>query len=198
VTRRSLQITGIILIVLSISIHAAYAFIYEQKSLTITQTIKKVYYISVLRPNGVGSSTRLTPYGAPTDWQCVNDSGNGDGDATYVYSTSNGWRDDTYQIQNHTSESGTILNVTVNIRVRSAGGTGQAMTEIRTYNTVYSGAQNTLTTSYTLYSTTYSTNPFTGNAWTWGEIDALEAGARLRATGSRCTQVWIEVEYKIY
>jgi hypothetical protein len=196
--RRSLQITGIILIILSISVPAVYAFIYEQKSLTITQTVKKVYYISVLRPNGVGSSTQLTRHGASANWQCVSDGGNGDGDATYVYTTSSSWRYDAYQIQNHASESGTILNVTINIRARRTSGTSYATTAIRTHNTVYSGTQNTLTNSYTLYSTTYSTNPFTGSTWTWGEIDALEAGVRLRDTGGRCTQVWIEIEYQIY
>jgi hypothetical protein len=180
---------------LSFSIPAVYAFVYEQNSFTITQTIKKVYFILVLRPNGVGSSTRLNPYGAPVNWQCVNDSG--DGDASYVYSTSNGWRDDTYQMQNHTLESGTIINVTVYISARSSGGTSYAAAIIRTYNTVYFGTQNSLGNSYTVYSTEYITNPFTGSAWTWDEIDALEAGVRLRTSSALATQVWIEVRYKI-
>jgi hypothetical protein len=191
-TRKSLQIAGILLAILSTSTSAVYAFIYQQQSNNITQTIIPVLE---LRPNGSGSTTNLSPHGAPNNWQCVNDSGDGDGDTTYVYTTSNGWREDTYQIQNHASESGTILKVTVKIRARSVGGTSQAATVIRTHNTVYSGTQNTLGNSYTVYSTEYTTNPFTGGAWAWNEIDALEAGVRLKATGGICTQVWIEVEY---
>jgi hypothetical protein len=191
-TRKSLQVVGVLLTILSTSIPAVYAFVYQQQSHNISQIIIKV---AVLRPNGAGSITNLSPYGMSSNWQCVNDSGDGDGDGTYVYSTSNGWRYDTYQIQNHTSESGTIIKVTIYIRARGIGGTGRAMTVIRTHNTEYQGTQNTLTNSYIVYSTEYTTNPFTNNAWTWDEIDALEAGVRLRTTSGRCTQVWIKVEY---
>jgi len=59
----------------------------------------------------------------------------------------------------------------------------------------------TVTTSYASYSYQWDTNPQTGNAWTWDEIDALQIGVGLRkaangvATG--CTQVYAEVSYEI-
>jgi len=52
------------------------------------------------------------------------------------------------------------------------------------------------------YYTAYPTNPQSGNEWTWLEVNNLQAGVGLRraaGTGgnkeSRCTQVWVVVDY---
>jgi hypothetical protein len=67
------------------------------------------------------------------------------------------------------------------------------------------GATCKLDEVYTVYSTTYATNPSTGTAWTADDIHHLEAGVDLqsRSTGqtwryARCTQVWVEVTYSAY
>ena len=56
--------------------------------------------------------------------------------------------------------------------------------------------------TYHLYSTEYTTNPYTTSAWTWDEIDALVAGVYLWCSSAdkdgcnaQCTQVYVEVDY---
>ena len=56
----------------------------------------------------------------------------------------------------------------------------------------------TLTSSYAIYNWTHTTNPVTSSAWTWSEIDSLEAGVALIGDTydfSNCTQVYVEVIY---
>ena len=50
----------------------------------------------------------------------------------------------------------------------------------------------------TTFSEQWDTNPYTGSAWTWEEIDALEIGVALRSDGfnwANCTQTYAEVDY---
>ncbi len=181
------------IIVLTLSTSAVYAFVYQQRSHAVTQIIINVS--DILRPDGAGTITELIPSGEPANWQCVDDAGGGDGDSSYVYSSGAAKRD-TYRMQDHPSKTGTIRNVTVNVRVRRVGlGIGSAMTVLRTHGSEYNGNLGILTASYSVRSTTYEKNPFTGEDWTWEEIDNLEAGVRLGSLGgsSRCTQVWIVV-----
>ena len=104
------------------------------------------------------------------------------------------------------SGKGKINSVTVYINARSVSTPIQpsAYTRIKTNNTAYDGTEQTLTTSYSSYNTAYTTNPQSGNEWTWAEINALQAGVGLRramGTGglagreSRCTQVWVVIDY---
>jgi len=69
---------------------------------------------------------------------------------------------------------------------------------IRTHDTEYYGDEEALTTSYVTYSKQWDTNPNTGSAWTWDEIDALEIGATIKKVVSHSallTQVYAEVDY---
>ena len=70
-------------------------------------------------------------------------------------------------------------------------------TIIRTNGFQYSGSNNVFTSVYTEYTDFYDNNPNTSSAWTWTEVNSLEAGAQLAApsTESRCTQVWTTVYY---
>jgi hypothetical protein len=181
------------LVVFSLSTSAVFAFVYQQASHTVTQIIINVS--DILRPNGVGSTTQLTPYGETANWQCVDDAGEGDGDSSCVFSSGAAGRD-TYQVQNHPSKTGIISNVIVNVRVKQTGfGIGFARTVLITHGVEYSGNLEVLGFSYSVRSTTYQQNPFTGEDWTWDEIDNLEIGVRLSSLGgsARCTQVWIIV-----
>jgi len=159
------------------------------------------------RPGGAGDEANLDVFGATNNWEAV-DEVTSDDDTTYVYTTDK----DVYTTDLHNlddvSLSGAINSVTVYIRSRSVDTPTQAgaYTWIKTNGVSYSGSEITLTTSYADYSTVYADNPQTGSAWTWAEIDALQAGAGLRGSKtsgpelqreSRCTQVWVVIDYTL-
>ena len=107
--------------------------------------------------------------------------------------------------------AGVISKVSIYITCRSRSSTykGTVKTLIRTHSTDYLGnAQTPVVAPYTLYSTEYTVNPNTSNAWTWDEIDALECGLYGSAGVEgefpdfifhpiRCTQVYVTVEYTV-
>ncbi len=158
----------------------------------------------ILRPNGVGSETTL-PWVVPNvgadHWQNV-DEVTPDEDSTFVArgSASAAWNRDLYALP-ASSGSGAINNITVYARVKCDGTPAQTNLVIscRTYSTTYEDVEKTTTDAYANYSKVWTTNPNTGSAWTWDEIDALEIGIKLRrgATtyGTKCTQVYVEVDY---
>ncbi|MCD4675330.1 MAG: hypothetical protein K8S18_04955 [Desulfobacula sp.] len=156
-----------------------------------------------LRPNAAGDHTNLDTY--PVDdnnYECVDDTGSGDGDTTRVEQSSGGSAYDLYSLPNHSSESGTINSVKVYARCKvSQDAANDVRTKIKTHSTEYTGSSESATTSYVLYSTTYTTNPNTSNAWTWAEIDALQAGVYLEESDFKgtvyCTQVYVEVDYTL-
>ena len=158
----------------------------------------------ILRPDGAGNSTQNTPSGAAETWQCV-DEETSDEDSTYVQSEATSYLKDAYSTQNHSVGSGTISKVTISIRCRKVNSyldqAVYAKTVLRTSDTDYEGAEVSLPQDYAVYSTEYSVNPNTSNAWTWGEIDALECGVSLKSAQSdawdyaRCTQIWVAVYY---
>ena len=152
-----------------------------------------------LRPNANGGVIQLTPYGATYNWDCVDDV-TPDDNATYVYAALVAWQKDLYQLQD-TSISGTInwINVWVRCSGASEWGTPQGSTTLRTYDTDYNGSAFNISSTWTNFYTQYSTNPYTGSAWTWAEINALQAGVQLYSPNEKamalCTQVYIEVNY---
>ena len=158
--------------------------------------------LETLRPDGAGTLTELASTGCVDNFACVSEVV-ADDDASYVYTSANSqWRDDTYSIEDHSVGSGTVLSVTVYMRARRTGGSsnrfGKAL--ILSGGNRYEGAQQSLTQTWTEYSEVWTTNPATGLAWTWTDIDNLEAGVSLYRQGgggqhATCTQVWVEVEY---
>jgi len=154
-------------------------------------------------PSAAGDETNLIP-NTGTNWEAVATS---DGDTTYVESdTSDTYLTDLYNLDDTTTAPGEINSVTVYFSARALSTPTQASayTRIKTSGTTYDGTAQTLTTSYATYSTAYTTNPQSGNEWTWKEINDLQAGVGLRralTTGkgssrpSRCTQVWVVVDY---
>ena len=164
-----------------------------------------------LRPNGAGDDTELEPYDGTTNWQNV-DEETPDGESTDNYNDTNNWLRDLYAIADHSVGSGTINHVKVyahckfftsgtpensqlKITIKSGEGAGAP-------DTISEGSEETLTTTWTNYSHQWDTNPKTGSAWTWDEIDNLQAGVSLRAGGGDAysadvTQVYVEVEYTL-
>jgi PKD repeat protein len=161
-----------------------------------------------LRPTDDGTSTALTnnnPWWYD-NWECVDDTGSGDGDSTYVYDNSEygGYATDTYITEDHGSASGTIISVTVYINCRKDGSDpdiSHARTALRIGSTNYYGDEEDLTSSWTTYSKTYTSNP-AGGAWTWTATDSLQCGVSLDTAEDDwpnsfawCTQVYIVVTY---
>lgn len=71
----------------------------------------------------------------------------------------------------------------------------------RTYDTDYESSANSITTAFANYSQTRTTNPNTGSAWTWAEVNNLEIGSRATALGStetiQVSEFWIVVDYTL-
>jgi PKD repeat protein len=135
-------------------------------------------------------------------WQaCFSD----DGNTSYVFTTSNSspYPTDLYNLTDFTQPFPTcnINFVTVYIRAFATNTPTQdsARTAISTGTTTYYGPWQRLTTSWNTYSTSYTTYPG-GGAWTWTQINDLQAGASLRrpagsGTQSMVTAVWVVVDY---
>ena len=155
----------------------------------------------ILRPNGAGSETginRASGYGA--HWQYVDDTTPYDWSSYVFYASYRGGSGrDLYALPDHTG-SGTINKVTAYIRIANFGGTycgAKGAVAIRTDSNTYDGTDNCCTYLWTTYSKEWTTNPSTGQAWTWDEINALEAGVKLTylRMPPLCTQVYVEVDY---
>ncbi len=160
-----------------------------------------------LRPNANGDESGLTGSDADQiDNYLLIDEATSDDDTTYVsVGNTDTYLTDLYNVADTTvSGKGKINSVTVYIHVR-AGNTptqASAYTRIKTNGFAYDGTALTITTTYATYNTAYTTNPQSGNEWTWAEVNALQAGVALRrptTTGpnkwSRATQVWVVVDY---
>jgi len=134
---------------------------------------------------------------ATAHWECC-DEDPPDDDSSYVETNTATWKYEAYNLENHTG-SGTINWVRVYVRAKlTSAGTSNSRTLIRTHDTDYESSDITLSTSYQNNYTQYDTNPNTGLAWTWDEIDSLQAGASGKKSGNvniRMTTVWVVVNY---
>lgn len=148
-----------------------------------------------LRPNGQGDNTQLVPVGEADNWNCVNDTGSGDGDSTYV-STSTTSFYDLYTLTD-TTATGTIASITVYVRAEEITLNATVAIKIKTGGTEYTSGSQSLSTSYALKSNTWATNPKTAAAWTKGDLDALQVGVIFPTIGlsARCTQVYVVVDF---
>ena len=153
-----------------------------------------------LRPSASGSYTQCARVGDSANYRCVDDV-TPDGDTTYVYPGSAGELRDTYTTQDSGVGVGTINSVTLYFRARLAGScpTHTANTQLLTHGTLYPGTSVTLSGSYADYSTVYTTNPNTGSAWTWAEVNDMEIGIGITGCSPSnepfVTQVWAVVAY---
>jgi ubiquitin len=156
-----------------------------------------------LRPNAAGALTQCSRSGGTYNWEMVDEEVQ-DGDATYIFSPSGQYlRYDYYELGPMPAAI-SITKITVYGYFRS-GAPPQynlyAELNIRTHGTVYgTGSFWPPQTPWSLNSKVYTTNPFTGVAWTVDEVNALQAGFGLYygntpSTSTRCTQVYVEVTY---
>lgn len=147
-----------------------------------------------IRPNGAGATMNWNAEGG--DYTRV-DEVTSDGDTTRLYTpTANNVA--TFAMENHGSESGTINSVTVYIFTRGLDPISNVVQlAVRMGGTDYFSSNQTYNnTSYHNESAAWSTNPNTSSAWTWTDIDNLEAGMKHISGGGQCvTQVWAVVDY---
>ena len=98
-----------------------------------------------------------------------------------------------------TSQTGTINSVRLDVRARAqnADYKPSIANRIVTHGTAYLGTNVQLTTSYVTRNTTWTTNPYTAAAWTWVEVNDLNAGwsrSSRSATGKWYSRVtWLQV-----
>jgi len=149
-----------------------------------------------LRPSAPGTVNELVATNCPANWQCVDES-TSDGDDTYVESSGTVSHADLYRIAVPADTSCTITSVTVHVLARQRIKTAYAKAVLQTYATTYEGPEETLSDTYVDYNVQWTSNPFTGSAWTWSEVAALQIGVSLRSTKAthpaRGTQVWTVV-----
>lgn len=151
-----------------------------------------------LRPNADGHELDYSVYPADTIHYVAVDDVTPDADSTYVYVTPQN-KEDYWGLQDST-RTGTINSVTVWLRVKHDTGAEKFKICIYTYGTEFKSADIVDTTTWTDYSETWTTNPYTVSAWTWTEIDDLEIGIMSINVGGwsgeqRVTQAWIVVDY---
>lgn len=167
--------------------------------------------VEILRPNAAGDECNISlesGEGCPNHYQNV-DEAESDGDATRVVTKSSTYERDLYNLDNHSSGAGTINHITVYAVARYHNNTAYIKLAIKSGtgsgdpDTVSEGSEQTLLSGYgdyRTYSEQWSTNPATGSAWTWDEIDRLQAGIALKGLYAAnyyamVTQVYVEVDY---
>lgn len=163
-----------------------------------------------LRPNADGDKKQWDLPSSGDHYDEVDET-SPDEDSTYiaVLATNPAAERDLFQLPNPSNiqEGDTINSVKVYYRVRGTKYTStRAMPVVKTHGTEYQGGtMQSFGTSYETKSYTWTTNPNTGNAWTLQELNNLQAGVEgTRGIGggfppqfdeTRCTQVYIEVDY---
>jgi len=155
---------------------------------------------SIFRPNADGSPVQLTPIGTANNWQCV-DEDTHDGATTYAQCSVSVFYYDVYQLQNHTTETGTITRVTANTVLGSPGQSSnrRASFGLKTGGTTWLSDIFDFDYYWTNYSESWELNPTTDVAWTWGDIDDLQTYLFLQShlpSASGCTQMYITVDYE--
>jgi len=156
----------------------------------------------ILRPNADGGLTEISGGGG---WVDI-DEATADDDSSYVSSSQSQFtmlsRTELFGLTNPAGSVGTIASITVYARAKETAPAGRLGIGLQLPNDGESTLYN-LTSSYANYSHTSTTSPTTGVAWTWEELDALQAGlvhtVQIPATSStiRTTQMYVEVTYTL-
>jgi hypothetical protein len=154
-----------------------------------------------LRPNGTGVQTECIPVGDAPNWKCVDESVS-DEDTTYNYCATVASKKDLFHLQNHTTETGTIVDITLYARYRKTG--AAVSTGFKWWIYTNGGLRDMgfgtyPPNTYATFSKTLVINPVTSVAWTWADVDALQAGYIMNndTTQTRVTQYYIIVTYEI-
>ena len=139
----------------------------------------------VLYPMANYKST-CTPVGKAAAWSCVSDPQfQPDDDTSYIWDNKISMVTEMYEYQDHTTQSGTINSITLMARAEctplamaSTGSFRLLLTDKRYTGgsgATYRSANNSIMTSYTMYSTTLTSSP-SGSTLNWNLVDSIRAG----------------------
>jgi len=150
-------------------------------------------------PNAPGTYANFNP-SAGANWQCVDETIH-DMDATYVQTGSAAIKYDTYNIPDHTTETDPINFVTVTVSAKKTGADANkiwCVVNPAPGPNSMSGVFNP-TATYVNYSYNWLTNPNTGVAWIWPDIDTLQIGVKSDDASvfslTYVTQVYMTINY---
>jgi hypothetical protein len=133
--------------------------------------------VSAYIPNASGDVTGFTPTSG-ANYTNVDD--RPPNDATDIVAATGTTLYDLYNIPN-TSGVGTVQSVTLWLRAqKSDAGAKSIAHKLKSGSTEDTGADLTLSTSWTYYRKTYSVDPTDSAAWTSGKVDALQIGVKAR------------------
>lgn len=129
-----------------------------------------------------------------------------DEDSTYIYFDEATTRDQYFDYTNpNLSGVSSIISVQLFIRARLVSGSPKFSHAIRANNNDWTGPITDLTSSYTTYVHTWTTNPSSGSAWTQNEVNGIGTHgiqkqgihAENMASGfnQRATQMYIQINY---
>jgi len=157
----------------------------------------------ILTPDGIGDQTFI-PSQYPTMGEHWDKVLTNDGYDTYLFTTTKLERKDLYNLTDYVDGAGVVNSVVVHFVVAggSGGNVGYAKAAIKTNGTVYEGTPQVQTgPSFVDRAYEWTENPSTGEEWTWGEIDALQAGVVIskepNGDTAACTQVYVVVNYEL-
>jgi RHS repeat-associated protein len=150
----------------------------------------EAFELLTLRPNANGTTINLNRYPnqGESNYQNVDEAVAND-NTDYNYKN---YGTDIYQLEDGAYDTSTIASVTAYVRYK---GTSSIYIRIRTHSTNYSVIQYPKE-SWTTTSYTWETNPYTQSAWTWEEVNDLQAGISItysKDKSASCTQVYVEV-----
>lgn len=160
------------------------------------------YTQEIFRPNATGIRNDSTPYGSGNRWDNVDDI-TSDEDATYNDLTGDSGgsmnKADLFAIPD-TILTGTIDDVTVFCRARAyLNGSPILFCGFYAGSTQYWYNVGYVGYSYTTLSKTLGTNPYTGVAWTFTDVNSLQIGSGYQGNAGqghmRVTQVYAVVNY---
>ena len=157
------------------------------------------------RPNAAGSANGgarwLGCYGYGTyvgagggsNWSYVDEEIPDDCDTVIAFTTTGR---DSYNIPNHTTETGAIQKVTIFLRARGYYSQVSVNASLRINGSYYDHLLTGFPKTYfETKSKEYALNPDDSAAWEWADIDALEIGFERGSSTSNQTQVYIVVQY---
>lgn len=133
--------------------------------------------VAALRPTAAGNATDFTPLSG-ANWQNVDDT-SVDDDTTYNSSDTAG-HSDLFTLADLGGASEIRGIQTVTVWRKDDAGTRSAAPLIRTDGATVEGGEVSLADSYTTNLNVWEQNPVTAAPWQPAEIDALEAGYRLK------------------
>jgi len=160
----------------------------------------------VLRPNAAGSITQLAKSGSGgNNYDRVDEETANDADYVWNSDDITSSKYDLYNIPNHGAESGDISKIAIYGRCKKTGmNAGSCAFCLRTGSTTTYYSTTWRPSSYAEYNKEWSTNPRTGVAWTWTDIDGLQIGFQgnnaydSEMPGNAylyCSQLWVVITY---